>query len=71
MIKAILNTLRVAGAPMRTSAIVAAVARQAWAAEVPLPALKKRVRVALEREAAKGLLRRERGTGRSVTWGIA
>lgn len=70
-IKAILNTLRQAGAPMRANDIVAAVGRQTWAADVPAPVLKKRVRIALERHAGKGTLRRVKGMPRTVGWEIA
>ena len=68
--KAILDTLRQAGEPMRANDIVAAVARQAWAAQVALPVLRKRVRIALERQAANGALRRVKGAGRRIAWAI-
>jgi len=69
--KVIFDTLRQAGEPMRASEIVAAVARQEWAAQVTLPVLKKRVRIALERQAANGTLRRVKGARRAVAWLVA
>ena len=56
---------------MRANDIVAAVARQARAAQIGLPVLRKRVRIALERQAANGVLRRDCLPGRRVAWWIA
>jgi hypothetical protein len=67
--KAVLDTLRLAGRPMATAEIAEAMPG-GWIERIGRRALAERVRVALMRQAGNGTVRREKGPGRRVVWGV-